>query len=103
MQAGVAVVPVHIEKTGKIKDEHRSIQVRDKPPNGPERVIWIAVGGGDYQVRFDKNGTPFDTDVIPVSPTSGVKVVRSGAAGRTYRYSVYEGDRQTDDPDVVVV
>ena len=104
MQAGVAVTPVHIDRNGIIINDHRSITVRQNTPDGPDRVIWIALGGGSYQVRFDKNGTPFDTNAIDVSPTSDVMSVRPGAARKDpYRYSVYEGDRRTDDPDVVVV
>jgi hypothetical protein len=95
---------IRIGRDGKIVQGDRVVHTTRKGDDGPDRVQWLAPGGGsaNYQIRFGYlNGSPFQggkPHIIDV-PHAPLEVTQDPD---TYKYDVLSNGVVIDDPDVII-
>lgn len=89
-------------ENGRVPPSDRRITLAQSSSDGPDQLVWVALDKGMYEIRFERS--PFNDSAAPETILPGeVKTVSNLVPKDTYKYSVYQGGKQTDDPDVVVV
>ena len=100
-QVSVTMKQIRILSNGMISTGDRETHTtKDPNQGGPDRVQWIALGGGPFTIRFEQSPFQPGPQDIAVPPSNPQTV--SEAIGR-YKYSVLDAaGNVVDDPDVII-